>query len=929
MTSAGKWVLGLLLLVVGAVFVARTVSSDPGGSAATVKNNLPGAAVAGAAKDAKDAAAVEAAAKKKIASTIAGDLSCKKACVEVNEVAADSITTAKLAPGSVTLSKLAFEVPNLNELENEINARKAAEASVKAAQAEAAAAGAKNDAAITAAAANGITQEAAARTAADEDLAKKTAAADADLLSKLNTEVKDRGAADDVLQSKLNTEIADRAGAINNLRSELGNANQVAAPIVQINNNEIVKDAVTTDKIYAETILAEDLATGSVTTSEILDDTVAAIDLANGAVVGRAAGETLTNVKAETLRGERTANGSTAESTGDLAIGTITGENDNDTTRTLAVGNLGLKTVGRNNLVDNSVDGTKIEVDTITNADVADDNLDASSLAEDSVDTSEIKVGAVKSEEIGDGEVTTIDIADQNVTTLKLEGSDTDALTTGVTRAITAATLADGAVINRALGVNAVTTDKIALNTIRAEDVSIDDALNLRGNNIGRETITGEGDNDTAAGPKGNLGLATVGRGNLVLQSVDTAQLADNAVNGTKIATGTVTGQGNNNTSLAISGDLAEKTVGRKNIVDEAIDATKIDTAFHGTLVTEGEWATRLAAMKADDSGTANDFDATGVKAPNDGDGFLHWNHLEGIPDTILEADGKVNTLRKELKDPDAGGVGGVAANDGDGLVHFTNIDGVVITSSMLATGSVEGIDILDNTITAADLAGEDENDPATPDNDIRPGAVNTEKILDYTILERDLATGVTAPVVSANIRDQSITAQDLYPDTITGGEIQDGSVTTEELLANAQGPDLETILDVPTTGTLAGATLVANLGDVEIELTNDFHKVLVTGQGVVTCTTCDDPADVADAVVVTWTLVDQGDVLPIEAPVYSVRLDATDRSATIPVNFLVKDAPGGKHLYQLRLVGSNAAESVSVSDVALTAVDLGRTTTP
>ena len=72
MTSAGKWVLGLLLLVVGAVFVARTVSSEPG-SQAQVK--LPAAESAGAAKETAEekAKADAAAAAKKVAGTVAGD----------------------------------------------------------------------------------------------------------------------------------------------------------------------------------------------------------------------------------------------------------------------------------------------------------------------------------------------------------------------------------------------------------------------------------------------------------------------------------------------------------------------------------------------------------------------------------------------------------------------------------------------------------------------------------------------------------------------------------------------------------------------------------------------------------------------------------------------------------------------------------------
>ncbi len=93
----GKWILGLLLLVLGAAFVARTVSSDPA-SNATVKK-LPSAETVAKTEEVKAPPAP------------AADVACKKACIEVNEVANDSVTTAKLAPGSVTLSKLAFEVP--------------------------------------------------------------------------------------------------------------------------------------------------------------------------------------------------------------------------------------------------------------------------------------------------------------------------------------------------------------------------------------------------------------------------------------------------------------------------------------------------------------------------------------------------------------------------------------------------------------------------------------------------------------------------------------------------------------------------------------------------------------------------------------------------------------------------------------------------
>src|SRR5687767_9266289 len=112
MGSAGRWVLGLLLLLVGAVAVARTVASSDGSRAGE----------GGATTEISTVTTV----KPKPKPAAAADVACAATCIEATEVASESITTAKLAPGSVTLSKLAFDVPNLSELTAEIEARKAA-----------------------------------------------------------------------------------------------------------------------------------------------------------------------------------------------------------------------------------------------------------------------------------------------------------------------------------------------------------------------------------------------------------------------------------------------------------------------------------------------------------------------------------------------------------------------------------------------------------------------------------------------------------------------------------------------------------------------------------------------------------------------------------------------------------------------------------
>ena len=1015
MTSAGKWVLGLLLLVVGAVFVARTVSSDPGASSATVKNNLPNAQAAASAQAAKDAASVEAAAKKKIASTIAGDVSCKKACVEVNEVAADSITTAKLAPGSVTLSKLAFEVPNLNELENEINARKAAEASVKAAQAEAVAAGAKNDVAITTAASNGITQEAAARTAADEALAKNTAAADADLLSKLNTEVKDRGDSDNVLQGKLNTEISDRAGAINNLRSELGNGNQVGAPIIQINNNEIVGDAVTSNKILADTILAEDLATGAVTTVEILDDTVAAVDLANGAVVGRAAGETLTNVKERTLRGERADNttavtepgdlavgtltgerapeaaaatgnialgtitgesdndvagnatgnlgletvgrnnlvddaidsgkiqddtvgvadlaGSAVrgrgllavidiltniqersirgerkldgnESAGDIAIGSITGENDNDVNLAPS-GNLGLKTVGRNNLVDSAVDGSKIAINTIEAIDIAADAVEASELANDSVDTAAIQ----------DDAVTTAKIREGNVTTALLDGKDanaTDQEEAAQTRAVTAGKLSDDAVINRTIKDGAVTGDKIAELTITAANLIGTD----KNNNLDGETraVTAEAladgavtnrvltDNtisiaklDTDIATQDELEAATDGPasplnkfkqelGNTGPEGEGGASAAnenDDPVSFFKIKDLTSGADGNITTDFVKNGTL------------KGADVTTVDgDGLTGSNVKNGSiTGVDITAVNADGLTAANvkDGSLTGADVTAvDADGLTGANvkngSLSAVEITTVDADGltAANVKNGSLTGAD------VTTVDADGL-SGANIKNGTLTGADVTTVDADGLtgsNIKDGSITVADLAGRDD-DPLTPGDETIVGAVTSEKIADATIKSQDLAAG-------------SVTANKVQS-TVGGGSAASGALLV------AAG-----FVDVP----LASTAVVVN--------DSDGHNLLVSGQAMVTCT-CAAPS--SEAVVQYQVVRTEGLNAPVAvSPTYETRLaDPNPLKSPISVSIVDREVPSGSYTYRLRILRTSGTGVAAPSEAVLNVVDLGR----
>jgi hypothetical protein len=935
MTSAGKWVLGLLLLVVGAVFVARTVSSDPG-SQAQVKN-LPSAALAGEGTD-KAAAAAAAATAKKVAGTVAGDVSCKKACVEVNEVANDSVTTAKLAPGSVTLSKLAFEVPNLNELENEINARKIAEATTKAAQAEAAASGAKNDAAITAAASNGITAESAARTAADEDLVKKTAAADADLVSKLNGEVKDRGSADDVLQGKLNTEIADRTGAVINLKSELFNGNQVDAPIVQINNNEIVGDAITGNKILDTTITALDLGDASVVgglAGDIKDGTITADDLALDSVVGGLGGDIKDNTVDENdLKSDSVIGGLG----GDVKDGTI---DQNDLALAGVIGGLG------GDVADNTIDENDLKLQSVIGGlggDVKDNTIDANDLALGAV------IGGLGGDVV-DGSISLHD-------------------------------LGDGSVVG---GENGDVTD----GTINEFDLALAAVIGGTGGDVKDGTITGQGDNDDSVAidadnttVTGDLALNTVGRRNIVASAVDSGKIADDTVAavdlannavvgralaadsglvniklgtirgegappatgspGGDIALGTITGEGDNDAATSASGNLGLGTVGRANLVAGVIDVDQLDDDLELELVTETELTAFLARF-SDVTATPTDLGTPAVPKPNNSDSFVDWSKLKNVPNGLDDnvdddGNGKVQALVTKLatSQPSSANMvhwdnlGSVPALVLNRTAAFVDCAAACVEDGEISTVSfskITGVDVVstqiqNGTITAIDLAGEDDSDPVTPGpQGVVNGAVDTEKILDLTITSRDLAgtdNGTTESVVGA------VTSEKIANGTITARDLADGAVITDKLLANVSS------LGTSPTATLDTATsLTGTVGTTTLALTAGAHKVIVTGQTVANCTCAG-----GDTAVLTYRALNTaagppGTTVPV-GPTYTITLTNSSPRAVLAVSGLASypgTALAVTHTYGIEVtsVPSAPAAIVGLTGAQTTAADLGR----
>lgn len=283
---------------------------------------------------------------------------------------------------------------------------------------------------------------------------------------------------------------------------------------------------------------------------------------------------------------------------------------------------------------------------------------------------------------------------------------------------------APGSIDTEHLADGAVTTAKIAEGTILGADVN-------------DETIT-----------SADLGAASVASEEILNGAVTAVDLASDAVVGragdaasVNIRQGTIRGEGAAVAGV-VTGDIALGTIGHGNLADGAVDATKLSASFLGELVTETELAGLTGLLKGDD--------ANSLKRPNDLDGFVHWNNLEGMPEGFSDGfdddgSGKVQQLENTLAEDD--GTPNENTGSNSDAVSFSNIKDLTTAVGGGFDGRITGDFIKDGTIRAVDLAGSDsQTDPVA-------GAVTSEKILDGTVSVQDLAAGsVTVAKLGADV---------------------------------------------------------------------------------------------------------------------------------------------------------------------------------
>ena len=194
--------------------------------------------------------------------------------------------------------------------------------------------------------------------------------------------------------------------------------------------DDIADDAITTEKILNEEILAEDIQEGAVEASEILNETILAEDISEGAV------ET-SEILNETILAEDISEG--AVETSEILNETILAED----------------------ISEGAVETSEILNGTIINEDLADDAVTTEKILNETILAEDISEGAVETSEILNGTILNEDIAD-NTINLTTKVTDILPVSNGGT-GLDASTITDGQVL-----IGDSTTNDFKLSTLTA-----------------------------------------------------------------------------------------------------------------------------------------------------------------------------------------------------------------------------------------------------------------------------------------------------------------------------------------------------------------------------------------------------------------------------------------------------------------------------
>jgi hypothetical protein len=199
----------------------------------------------------------------------------------------------------------------------------------------------------------------------------------------------------------------------------------------------------------------------------------------------------------------------------------------------------------------------------------------------------------------------------------------------------------------------------------------------------------------------------------------------------------------------------------------------------------------------------------------------------------------------------------------------------------VLAEGSVDGVAVLDDSLTSDDLntgsvRSDEILDGTVQTSDIGDGAVRSEDVLDGSIRGEDISTGDWSGITGANVQNNSLTSDDLASASVQADELAPGAVTRDDI-RDAIGVGAV----VTATTTLPGAPVPVPAG------TRSAIDVPVPGISVGDFVSVSPPGSLNDDLIFTGGTITGNDTVTVY--VYNPTAGSLAADGTWTINWIDK----------------------------------------
>jgi hypothetical protein len=613
----------------------------------------------------------------------------------------------------------------------------------------------------------------------------------------------------------------------------------------------IVDGAITTDKIDAEAVTADEIASNAITTAKIDANAITASEIASDAVTSDkiiANAVTTAKINAGAVTADEI--GANAVTTAKINAGAVTADEIGANAITSAKVNANAITAGK--IDTGAVTANKIGANAVTAGKIDASAVTADKIASNAVTTAKLDAGAVTADEISSNAITSAKIATNAVTAVKINAE-----------AVTAQKIRSNAVTTDKINAGAVTADEIASNAVTTAKI--------------------------------NAGAVTAGE--ISSNAITSAKIAADAITSNKIAAGAV------DTEQLNAGAITTPKIDAK-----AITASKMVLAGSGSCLNDdplfndidswidywGNTSTKLEIVQL------NNWAVAGKNAIRNKVGQRGWVNSKDLIPFDRNKTYRLHAVARRTSNANGRFYLGVALFDGDGaniggdgtqwwyavsfathpstaaveynfqfgadtdkefassarfmkplailnlLSHDDLNDGVTYQghwyvqdlrieemspASLIVDGAIEADKIASSAVTANKISAN-----AVTANKINAGAITSAKIAaDAITSDKIAANAVTSDTIAANaitsakIAANTITAADIAANAITSSELAADSVTAGKLAAGAITADAISSGTITSDHIATGTIQASDIG------ANQITAGLLAASGVIT----------------------------------------------------------------------------------------------